>query len=546
MNSASSQRQLLPHILAVLLLSWGWQLWIATQRFASGDEGFYIYAAQLVLAGEQPYTQFFYPQMPLLPYLYALWGAPFGTSFLSARILTTLLSSITAVALFLIFLRLSSRNSTDNHDQTQSGPAEFVDRPTLALAWLTVLLYLSSDLVIAYHSIVKTYTLASACLWLALLAATVPGRAALFFTGLFAALACESRIYLVALLPFILLLRHSKVGLTISRKDTLTVISSLLLGFFPSLWHLAHDWQSYLFNNIRYHGLRNRSGLITGFPQKIAALRQLLEGVKITGGISQQSALLMLATLIGALNLRKGQIPYWLILVMGLILTVISFLPTPVYVQYLVMVVPFFALGTTLGLANAIAADTILKRNLFVWLKGGAICVVIIGHFTIMPRELRRYTQDGQLISGLHTRGKPDLWKIQPLAKITEEIKKRAKPETTVISTWPGYLAGSKLRIARGLENQFSLPIAWKITPSERQRFNVVSYKELANALKSSFDEQQEPPLIVFGYRSNREWGLIHRTAVELGYQEVFKAAKTTILAHPRSSCFNADCDPNG
>ncbi len=40
-------------------------------RPIDGDEGYYATAARLVSEGRTPYLDFFYPQMPLLPYVYA-------------------------------------------------------------------------------------------------------------------------------------------------------------------------------------------------------------------------------------------------------------------------------------------------------------------------------------------------------------------------------------------------------------------------------------------------------------------------------------------
>ena len=40
---------------------------MATLHLIDGDEGYYLLAAKLVFQDKQLYTDFFYPQMPLLP-----------------------------------------------------------------------------------------------------------------------------------------------------------------------------------------------------------------------------------------------------------------------------------------------------------------------------------------------------------------------------------------------------------------------------------------------------------------------------------------------
>ena len=64
---------------ALFVLCLVFSSWCVGERLIARDEGFYTYAAQLILEGKHPYIDFFYPQMPLLPYLYATSGALFGT-----------------------------------------------------------------------------------------------------------------------------------------------------------------------------------------------------------------------------------------------------------------------------------------------------------------------------------------------------------------------------------------------------------------------------------------------------------------------------------
>src|ERR1700677_3660672 len=42
------------------------------------DEGIYALAARNVMDGMKPYRDFFFAQMPLLPYVYAAWFSIFG------------------------------------------------------------------------------------------------------------------------------------------------------------------------------------------------------------------------------------------------------------------------------------------------------------------------------------------------------------------------------------------------------------------------------------------------------------------------------------
>jgi hypothetical protein len=73
----------------------------AITRYVDVDEGYYLYAAELILQGKTPYADFFYPQMPLFPYIYAGWMGLWGVEWLSAHI-STLLQCASIAALLLI------------------------------------------------------------------------------------------------------------------------------------------------------------------------------------------------------------------------------------------------------------------------------------------------------------------------------------------------------------------------------------------------------------------------------------------------------------
>lgn len=57
-------------------------LMIYSQTFAyTGDEGFHMVAAQMILAGKRPYLDFCFPQTPLEAYWHAAWMRVFGQSW---------------------------------------------------------------------------------------------------------------------------------------------------------------------------------------------------------------------------------------------------------------------------------------------------------------------------------------------------------------------------------------------------------------------------------------------------------------------------------
>ena len=108
-------------------------------RFLDGDEGVYAYASRLALHGYVPYRDFFYEQMPLLPYVYGAWIGVFGESWYAARSLSALAATAIGALLYL-------------HVERRAGWW-----PAVAATCL----YALSGLVFGYFTIVKTFALAS-------------------------------------------------------------------------------------------------------------------------------------------------------------------------------------------------------------------------------------------------------------------------------------------------------------------------------------------------------------------------------------------------
>jgi len=91
--------------LGVLLGLSLWLVPISLGRLVDADEGYLLMAARLVSEGRWPYRDFFLPQVPLLPAVFATVFAVFGRSWLVAR----LFSGLVAVAMGWLVYRESPR-----------------------------------------------------------------------------------------------------------------------------------------------------------------------------------------------------------------------------------------------------------------------------------------------------------------------------------------------------------------------------------------------------------------------------------------------------
>jgi hypothetical protein len=196
------------------------------------DEGWYLYAAKLVYEGQHLYKDFMYTQAPLMPYVYGLPQKLFGESLYLGRFESLFFALLTALSLVLAARRLKGRLS-----------GMFV-AAALAL----------SPMVLHHLTMIKTYSLATLLISLAILTLTLKtGRIAKAATS--CALLCLAsgvRLSVIATVPVLLLL-----WLLIDRdgwKPFLAgVIASIIVtsvSFLPSvLPSFTNAW----FNMIGFH-----------------------------------------------------------------------------------------------------------------------------------------------------------------------------------------------------------------------------------------------------------------------------------------------------
>ena len=169
------------------------------------DEGWYLYAANLVSEGCVPYRDFFYTQGPLMPIVYSaavsIWQ---NYGLLGARVFTLLLGFI-AIA----FFALVAYRSSESREQGRMA------------AWITIALLSTNLYHLYYVAIPKTYALASLFVALGFYLLTFKKSLTTFVAALALSFASGTRIslgFLLAVVGFYLLF---------SRKWRLTLIFAL-------------------------------------------------------------------------------------------------------------------------------------------------------------------------------------------------------------------------------------------------------------------------------------------------------------------------------
>ena len=150
------------------------------------DEGWYLYAANLVAQGNMPYRDFFFTQAPLMPLVYsALRGFWMEWGILGGRVVT-LAIGLSGIVLFVAFARRLA-------GQEKRGLAALL--AAIALCGNLYHLY--------YLAIPKTYALASLFVATGFYLLSFEGAAFAFAAGLGLAFAAATRMSLGVMLPVV-------------------------------------------------------------------------------------------------------------------------------------------------------------------------------------------------------------------------------------------------------------------------------------------------------------------------------------------------------
>ncbi len=310
-------------------------VFFAFARLVDSDEGFYLSAAREVAAGDIPYRDFFYPQMPYLPYLFSLFsGHGFATLYLS-RLASVAVSLLASVLLYLIMVRLTADRTVVN---------------------LLMAGYVFSGLAVSMHSVAETYAWTNVFLVAGLyfLVRFDESRKLwpLMLCGALMALAANVRLMMAPLI-LLYLIRIIVVAKGKRLSAVLAYALSLALVSLPSLYLLALDTRRYVFDNIGFHLIRNPG---VGFPgtasQRLTVIGKLL--------INPQVLLVLAALIVAVVAWRRApggrglgyaftSIPGFAGIVM-LAIVFIHLLPEPIHQRYFVQALPFALLAVPGGI----------------------------------------------------------------------------------------------------------------------------------------------------------------------------------------------------
>lgn len=432
------------------------------------DEGWYLYAAQMVAAGQWPYIDFAFTQGPVMPLVYALFEPVISAGGLAGgRLLTALLGILAAV----LATRLATRLATTDLQRYAA---------LITFILISVNVYQSY-----FFTVVKTYSLTTLLLilgFLALVEGWTRQRAGLMLVaGACMTLAAGTRSSAGAMLPIVLLclLRTRNVappGAWLNFGIGAGAMACMLL--LPFLI-LAPD--AFFYCTMQYHALRHSGNNLMALAFKVGFWSRLLQAYFVAFSIGAGVLIAKWALARGASTAPKTTAAGTTVaaattlrmLWLGTIaITLIHFLAPFPYDDYQVFVFPLFAIALT----NA--AIQLAGQRGALWLTMG-ILVVSLGAAGSSPLNQDWFIQGRDRIWWLVKDRSP----LQKLRDTAAQIRQITKPGDLLLTQDPYLAVEANRKLPRGLEmGQFSyFP---SITQDQAQRLHVFNRAGLAHLLR--------------------------------------------------------------
>ena len=405
----------------------------------NADEGWYLYASKLVLQGQQPYVDFAYTQMPLLPFVYGV------LQIIQPGILLGRLTSIILSLGMLVMSGVIAR---------RYGGTRASAITALVLGVFTFCIY--------FNTIVKTYALVSFFFTATLFVLSSESKAKYPLALVFAFSAALVRITALFFVAPVLLYVWV-AGRTVKTRALVLVESTAFV--LAAAYFLLPDWSSARWNLLDSHLSHwGTSPLADRFRVIIAErLSEIVQG---------DGALFMLCIAVLAFVLHSARTREWwrdrvelVALVTGLILFAGSHLVNGIWdVEYLVpslcAVIPL--LGIALG---QFYAETESASRAFV--QGGLIAVLLL-----LP--LGESTQ--------HTDLSGNRLPIAKLDRVAEVIAQNSRPGDKVLALEGlAFVLDAGRSVLPGMTlAQFSLQ---QMDTANAQRLHVVNVEMVAQAI---------------------------------------------------------------
>jgi hypothetical protein len=313
-------------------------------------------------------------------------------------------------------------------------------------------------------------------------------------TGFLLGLGVDTRLFLVAAVPLFLFWVRSHP------RGTRYLLLGLAVALSPNIYFFVYDPQAYWFGNLGFHAIRSSAGLIGNFSQKLDVLLHIPGDFVLCLG------------LVFGLRSQTAKRP----IALAVLLLFVSVLPTPTYVQYFCISIPFFIVATVscategiknLGSIRAKRSAIVRYATLVLACVGISFCY---SQYSPYPREFT-----GNWLTNR---------KWNTAERVSRAIDQLAQKDEPVLSSWPGYLFASKAAAYPGTENQSGWVCSGALSRSLRKKYDIISEEDLEEIIRdhrvriAAVGDESTPPgmnpsppyrklLMNAGYRLKQEIG---------------------------------------
>ena len=162
------------------------------------------------------------------------------------------------------------------------------------------------------------------------------------------------------------------------------------------------------------------------------------------------------------------------------LLGVACLLPTPTYVQYFCVAVPFMVLTVVEAAAARLSGSEPLTRRRAL---SAALGIVLAAYAVAAGFAYAHLVDTSPLL-------KPSLASV---LKVSDAVGRQSSPGERVLSSWSGYVFGTHAEAWPGYTNQFAPAAAAHISAAEARRVHVALEAELEVAIRA-----RRPRLVVY------------------------------------------------
>jgi 4-amino-4-deoxy-L-arabinose transferase-like glycosyltransferase len=423
-------------------------------RLIDFDEGSYLSSAYLVRGGKLPYVDFFFPQMPYLPYVYAL-VSPYGLSSLYyGRLISLAFGIFLSILIFWFALRLFKD-----------------EKLSLSLFFL----YGFNGLVLSWHAVVKTLVFSDlfgfiSFVFFALYLSSKEKKLNLFWAGFFIGLAFNFR------LTFFLILAIE--GITIfalppyeSLKkrivDVILLVSASILASPLAIYLFFKNPSAFVFGNFGFHQAWGLEVIKMTFFQKLYTFSKFVFN-------PQNLFLLILATvsmiwLVKKLTKKMEPTSEDKIIIfalsISLVMIVTGFLQEPTEFQYYEQSLPYLLFSSVPVLSKLTSKwkdEKLVWRGSTVLYLLSAIPFIVVFIFAIRPKDIP--------------------FRIDKTREVVEVVKQNSSPGEKILSGWPGYVIFAQRESVPGMET-FGWAIVHLLSKEEVENFRLLDRKSISEMI---------------------------------------------------------------